>query len=105
MKKNKTNLIIFLSSLLILTIFSYYISDFTPDEIWNYGFSYNIASGLIPYKDFNMVVGPLYNFIMAPPLILFKNNLLAFHITNNILISAFLVLLYKNIKLNYIIIS
>ena len=34
------------------------------DEIWNFNFARNIANGLIPYKDFNMVQTPLLPFIL-----------------------------------------
>ena len=33
------------------------------DEIWNFNFARNIANGLIPYKDFNMLQTPLLPFI------------------------------------------
>ena len=29
------------------------------DEIWNFNFARNIANGLIPYNDFNMLQTPL----------------------------------------------
>ena len=29
------------------------------DEIWNFNFARCIANGLIPYKDFNIIQGPL----------------------------------------------
>ena len=41
------------------------------DEIWNYGFTHNIYSGLVPYKDFNMVLTPLFPMIMALPFYIF----------------------------------
>ncbi len=34
------------------------------DEIWNFNFARNIANGLIPYKDFNMLQTPLLPFIL-----------------------------------------
>ncbi|MFR1776822.1 MAG: hypothetical protein ACLSW4_02030 [Clostridia bacterium] len=34
------------------------------DEIWNFNFARNIANGLIPYKDFNMLQTPLLTFIL-----------------------------------------
>ena len=43
------------------------------DGVWGYGFSYNIASGLVPYKDFNMVIGPLYSILFSFPMKLFGN--------------------------------
>ena len=53
------------------------------DEIWNYGFSYAIRLGEIPYKDFNMVLPPLYSYIMAIPLLV-ANNYLSFVIFHSI---------------------
>ncbi|MBR3211276.1 MAG: hypothetical protein IKF71_05020 [Bacilli bacterium] len=38
------------------------------DEIWNYGFSYAIRLGEVPYRDFNMVITPLFSMIMSIPL-------------------------------------
>lgn len=34
------------------------------DEIWNFNFARNIANGLIPYNDFNMLQTPLLSFIL-----------------------------------------
>lgn len=34
------------------------------DEIWNFNFARNIANGLIPYKDLNMLQTPLLPFIL-----------------------------------------
>ena len=34
------------------------------DEIWNFNFARNIANGLNPYKDFNMLQTPLLPFIL-----------------------------------------
>lgn len=86
----------------MLAIFSYFLSDFTGDEIWNYGFSYNIASGLVIYKDFNMVIGPLYNMIIALFLKPFGNNLIAFHLINSFIISIVITLIYKKLSWKYL---
>ena len=67
MSKNKINLS-FLKYVLIfflLLIVSLFFTLFGNDEIWNYGFSNNIYKGLVVYKDFNMVITPLYPFIMS----------------------------------------
>lgn len=34
------------------------------DEIWNFNFARNIANGLIPCNDFNMLQTPLLSFIL-----------------------------------------
>lgn len=75
---------------ILIIIFICILGNNTLDDIWNYGFSYNIAKGAIPYKDFNMVVMPLYSLLMSVPLILFGNKLIIFHIANTILFSTIL---------------
>ena len=79
---NVKKLILYLVlSFLIFSIYQLF-STLTIDEIWNYGFSYNIAKGAIPYRDFNMVILPLYSIIMYIPLKLFSNNLFCFKLFN-----------------------
>lgn len=50
------------------------------DEIWNYGFAHNIYKGLVPYRDFNMIITPFYPFLMSLPFHLFGSSMLVFHI-------------------------
>lgn len=69
------------------------IQPINLDEIWNYGFSHNIYSGLIPYKDFNMVITPFYPFIVSVCFFLFGSNMLVFHIINGLMISVLFCLL------------
>lgn len=64
------------------------------DEVWNYGFSYNIYSGLIPYQDFNMVIPPFYPFFMSLFFHLFSSGILAMHIVNAIIVCVSLYLLF-----------
>jgi len=75
------------------------------DEIWNYGFIHSIYNGLIPYKDFNMVITPFYPFIMAIPLYVFGSNMLVIHIINSIMITFMFYLIDKlfNRKVNLLI--
>ena len=94
MKKNIKIYILFLIALIAISI----LSQIDLDGIWGYGFSYNIANGLIPYKDFNMVITPFYSILMALPMYIFGNNLLVFHIESTIIITLFLILVYKLIK-------
>ena len=68
------------------------------DEIWNYGFAHNIYSGLVPYKDFNMVVTPLYPFIMSLPFHLFGSSILLFHIENVVILVASIWFIYYFLK-------
>lgn len=45
------------------------------DFFWSYSFSFNIANGLVPYKDFNMVSTPFSNMLLALPLYLFGKSI------------------------------
>ncbi len=69
----------------IILIWNLIISPTDLDEIWSYGFSHNIYSSLVPYKDFNIVVTPLYPFLISLVFHLFGSNLLIFHITQALL--------------------
>jgi len=94
--KNKYKKII-LIIILFFTILGYTMVISIPryDEIWEYGYAYNIATGLIPYKDFNMVSTPLYPFIVSIFIKVFGHYLLSAHIFNAIIITIMLLILYK----------
>ena len=94
MKKTLTLIVLFIFFLL----FNLIISPLNLDEIWSYGFSYNIANGLIPYKDFNMVITPFYSILMALFLKINNNNILFFHIINSLIPTSILYLTHKLIK-------
>ena len=80
---------------LVILIFNLICSPVNLDEIWNYGFSNNLYRGLLPYSDFNMVIPIFYPWLMSLPFYLFSSNMLVFHITNAVLVTASLVLLEK----------
>lgn len=86
--KIKQNKKYILELILIFTttlLFNLICNNMVHDEIWNYGFSYNIATGLIPYKDFNMVITPLFPILGAIFMIIFGKNLVTYHIFNAII--------------------
>ena len=85
--------IVFLFSLIILLVFGMEINSY--DAIWNYGFSYSISRGQIPYRDFTMIIPPLYNFIMSIGLIVFSHDNLVFLIEQSLLISLTFYFIYK----------
>ena len=90
---------IILSFLLLFSfifVYEYFVTLCTFDEIWNYGFSYNIVHGLIPYNDFNMVQLPFYFFMIASLMKVFGTSLLVFHLINAFLVSIVLLLTCKN---------
>ncbi len=90
--------LMFIFLFIVFLLFNLIISPLNLDEIWSYGFSNNIYLGLIPYKDFNMVITPFYSILMALPMYIFGNNILIFHIENTIIITLFLIIVYKLIK-------
>ena len=69
------------------------------DEIWNYNFARNIADGLIPYRDFNMLQTPLLPFIAGLFLKLFGNQLIVMRILAILLISSIFFMTYKILQL------
>ena len=102
MIKNKKYILIFFLTFISLTLLGILqITD--QDMIWTYGFSYNISKGMIPYKEFNMVIGPLYSFIFS--LFLYKNSLIIFKLTHIVIYSLIITLIYKKLdkKIIYII--
>ena len=85
---------------ILLFVFNLFIYPITLDEIWNYGFSYNILNGKIPYLDFNMVLTPFFSFIMTLPLMMFGNNILVFNVFNIFIILGCFLLLHNLIDDN-----
>jgi len=69
----------------ITLMFSLVFKKAIVDDIWNYGFTYNISNGLIPYKDFNMVTTPLFPILGALFLIIFGKNIVCFYIFHAII--------------------
>ena len=97
MKKLFKDNIKYLYAFLIYLIIFLIVRSFIMDCIYSYSFSYNIASGLIPYKDFNMVVTPLYSFIMSLFLLISKNSIM-FFIGNGIIFVLIFYYLNKILK-------
>ena len=89
--------IIILICLVVILTFCYtdLVSLIYGDEIWSYGFSYNISSGLVPYRDFNVIVTPLYFFINALFLNIIGDYLFILHIFDAILVGIIIYILYK----------
>ena len=50
----------------VLIYLSLLYNNVNLDELWSFSFAHNIYKGLIPYKDFNMVIFPFFPYIMAP---------------------------------------
>jgi hypothetical protein len=89
---------IFIISFIITFIYGFFFYAISCDEIWNYGFAYNINIGLIMYRDFNMVITPLYPLLASLFINLFGNYLYSMYIFNSIICAAIVCLMYKKIK-------
>lgn len=71
------------------------------DELWNYNFARNVADGLIPYKDFNMVQTPLLPLIAGLILKIFSNELITMRILAILLHTSIIFTMFKILsKLN-----
>jgi len=98
-------IIIELTLIFIITLLSNLLCmNITNDEIWNFGFAYNIANGLIPYKDFNMVVTPLFPYLGALFLAIFGKNLFIYHVFNAVICTIIFYLMKKIVPKGYYII-
>ena len=100
MKKNKKDFVRYLAIFVLTFIVSFLYKAFcipiTGDEIWNYGFSYNLTKGLMIYRDFNCLQTPLYFMISSFFIRIFGNYLVSVHLFDCILISFLMIMLYKS---------
>lgn len=79
-KNNKYQILELIIIFILTLLFNLMCNVISNDDIWNYGFSYNILNGLIPYEDFNMVITPLYPFISALFMSIFGEKLIVYYI-------------------------
>lgn len=88
---------VFLFAVLVILVVAYtmLVGSPTYDEIWNYGYGYNIASGMIPYRDFNMLATPLWLYLVALSIKILGNYLLSMHILNAIVIVGMFFLIHN----------
>lgn len=67
---------------------------FFGDSIVNFGFSYGIVNGQIPYKDYNMIIPIFSPLIYAIPLFIYKSSIV-FYLTQAFFLTILSKLLYK----------
>ena len=95
MKINKKEICLFVAIVLFIS------SQILPstvnnlDEIWNFNFARCISNGLIPYKDFNIIQGPLLPLICALFLKIFGQQMIVTRFLAIILDSAIIFIIYK----------
>ena len=98
-KSHYQNLFIFIGILIMISYVILYRNMSNLDEIWNYNFARNIADGLIPYRDFNMVQTPLLPLIAGLFLKLFGNELIVMRLLAILLTSGIFFMTYKILKI------
>lgn len=100
MIRNKKIKYILLFIIIFIVTFCYtcFFFHVSGDEVWNFGFAYNITKGLVPYRDFNMIITPLYSFLGSIVINIFGSYLYSLHILDAILIASMVVILFKMIS-------
>lgn len=73
---------IFLFIFFIVTFITMFFCKIDSDLMWNFGYSYNTANGMMMYKDFNMVISPLYPTLTGLFMKLFGSNMIVFYLIN-----------------------
>lgn len=64
------------------------------DEIWNYDLCRGVSMGYIPYRDFNMVMMPLFDWLFYIPLKI-SRTLLMYRIVSSLWLTGIVAALYK----------
>ena len=99
MKSNKGKyLFVFFSSFLFSLIFFYIFGFIYCDEVWGYGFSYNLAKGMMIYRDYNVLQMPLYFIIASYFIKIFGSYMIVMHIFDSLLFALMMVMIYKMIS-------
>lgn len=65
------------------------------DELWNYAFAVNIANGLLPYRDFNILQTPFSCLVNGIAVFIFGHHLLVIRMTGVLLFTGIAVKLDK----------
>lgn len=78
-------------------VYIYYYRPLVDDELYGYGFGINILNGLVPYRDFNMIITPLFSYLVAFFLWVFGEWLIVYHIIISLIVVGITVISYKKI--------
>ena len=82
---------------IVTTLYLYCIVPLVADGVWNYGFGFNISSGLVPYKDFNMIIPPLFPYILSLFTSITGNKFITYYIVISIITILTSIIAYKKI--------
>ena len=100
LKYKKVLKIVFLFIVVAFITFSYscLCTWLIGDEVWNYGFSYNLSEGLIIYRDFNCMQTPLFFFLGSIFIKIFGNYLYSLYLLIAFLNAFIMVCFYRVMK-------
>lgn len=80
MKKQFLKIIIFIILVVIATVYPFYCTNlYSYDEVWNFGFAKSILDGLIPYKDFSLIVPPIFPYLTSIIIKIFGEKLFVYY--------------------------
>lgn len=89
---------IFISIAFMVTILAFFKELSADDELWNFAYIYKMNLGLIPYKDINIIITPLFHIVGVIILKIFGFHYLGFRIYNSIIFTIFYFLIFKIFK-------
>jgi len=90
--KKKVLLFIFIFIIGFLMVFYAYPSQ---DWVWNYGFCLNVSKGLVMYKDFNMVITPLYPLVIGNFMKIVGNSTISYSLICSFFFTLGMMVIYK----------
>lgn len=73
----------------------FFYCSFEGDLLYNYGFSYAVSRGEVPYRDFNMIIPPFGAFFYAIPFVLFGSNLIVLNLFQSLLLCILFWFLFR----------
>lgn len=98
MKKKFLKIVVFIILVVIATVYPFYCTNlYSYDEIWNFGFAKSILDGLIPYKDFNLIVPPLFPYLTSIVIGIFGEKLFVYYAFIAVISTSISYLAYKKI--------
>ena len=88
-------ILIFLFFFFVSFLLSSVIVPIWCDQIWSYGFSYQISQGLLPYRDFHMLQMPFYFMIASIFIRIFGNYMISTCLFDSFLMACVSFLFYR----------
>ncbi len=88
-------ILLFILIFLISYISYAVLNSYDPDNLWNFGVSYSMANGLIPYKDFNLLTFPFSNFITLLFMSILGKKMIAYYIMCSFFLLLTLIIINK----------